>query len=248
MNFWNLKVAMTFGLLGPRSVRRIFWNRFGTDAKDRFLKNLASAPPSKHPRLVTDSDENSAMSVLIPLVCVEGRDSVLLTKRSIHLRSHRGEVCFPGGRKEPGENTTETALRETHEEIGLNAKDVEIWGHLKSVVRRQADFVVTPIVGYIHDAHVLDTLNVNSDEVQAVFTIPLDELAREAGLTKFQSKKMKYTLPTFDSTEFKVHHNAPNEYLHSSQRVWGLSAVMLHQALTLLNPDTYKHDVVVKFF
>ncbi|EGT53654.1 hypothetical protein CAEBREN_11549 [Caenorhabditis brenneri] len=163
---------------------------------------------------------------------------------------------------DPGESTTDTALRETNEEIGLKAKDIEIWGHLKSVVRRQADFVVTPIVGYIPDEEALDKLVVNSDEVQAVFTIPLEELYRTAGLTKFTSKRMKYTLPTFDSTEFKVlrslpslsnnsfqvHHNAENEYLHSNQRVWGLSAVMLHQALTLLNPEEYKHDLIVKFF
>lgn len=144
------------------------------------------------------------MSVLIPLVTVDGRDSVLLTKRSIHLRSHRGEVCFPGGRKESGETTTQTALRETFEEIGLAAEDVEVWGHLKSVVRRQRDFVVTPIVGYVHDEKALQKLNVSDDEVQAVFTVPLDELARTAGLTKFKSRKMKYTLPVFDSREFKV--------------------------------------------
>ncbi|CAI2331864.1 unnamed protein product [Caenorhabditis sp. 36 PRJEB53466] len=232
--------------------RSRFWSTgkrfFGAEAKKRFLKNLSAAPPPKHPRLVSDEDTNAAMAVLIPLVTVDGRDSVLLTKRSIHLRSHRGEVCFPGGRKEPGETTTETALRETMEEIGLRAEDVEVWGLLKSVVRRQADFVITPIVGYVRDEKVLETLKVSDDEVQAVFTIPIDELGRTAGLTKFHSKRMRYTLPCFDSTEFKVHHNASNEYFHSTQRVWGLSAVMLHQALTLLNPEEYKHDMIIKFF
>lgn len=106
---------------------------------------------------------------------------------------------------DPGETTTETALRETFEEIGVNAESVEIWGHLKSVIRRQADFNVTPIVGYISDERVLENLVVNSDEVQAVFTIPIDELIKKAGLTKFQSKRMKYTLPSFDSTEFNVY-------------------------------------------
>ncbi|CAP24203.2 Protein CBR-NDX-3 [Caenorhabditis briggsae] len=241
---------MKYALCGQLNIKNVAWSRkqFGTYAKERFLENLAAAPPSKHPRLVSDSDEKSAMSVLIPLVTVDGRDSVLLTKRSIHLRSHRGEVCFPGGRKESGETTTETALRETFEEIGLESKDVEIWGHLKSVVRRQADFVVTPIVGYVRDERVLNSLIVNSDEVQSVFSIPIDELAKKAGITKFASSKLKYTLPVFDSEEFKIHHNDAKEYLHPSQRVWGLSAVMLHQALTLLNPGVYKHDVVVKFF
>uniref|UniRef100_A0A1I7TS36 Nudix hydrolase domain-containing protein n=2 Tax=Caenorhabditis tropicalis TaxID=1561998 RepID=A0A1I7TS36_9PELO len=241
---------MNYGQCNQRNLIKLIWTKrkFGSETKNRFLKKLASVPPSKHPRLVSDNDSNAAMSVLIPLVNVDGRDSVLLTKRSIHLRSHRGEVCFPGGRMDPGETTTETALRETQEEIGLESKDIEIWGHLKSVVRRQADFVVTPIVGYIPDERVLDRLIVNSDEVQAVFTIPLDELHKTAGLTKFKSKRMKYTLPTFDSTQFKIHHNAENEYLHSNQRVWGLSAVMLHQALTLLNPEVYKHDMIVKFF
>uniref|UniRef100_A0A8R1DIS7 Nudix hydrolase domain-containing protein n=1 Tax=Caenorhabditis japonica TaxID=281687 RepID=A0A8R1DIS7_CAEJA len=221
---------------------------FGVEAKERFLKNLAAVPRSKHPRLISDDDSTSGMSVLIPLVTVDQKPSVLLTKRSIHLRSHRGEVCFPGGRKEPGESTTETALRETFEEIGLTAEDVDIWGSMKSIIRRQADFHVTPIVGHVKDERVLETLKVSDDEVQSVFTIPIEELCKTAGLTKFKSKNISYTLPLYDCTDFKVHHNAPKEYLHSTQRIWGLSALMLHQALTHLQPDGYNHDLVIKFF
>ncbi|KAK6048403.1 hypothetical protein COOONC_14092 [Cooperia oncophora] len=63
-----------------------------------------------HPRL---SKAPSEMSVLIPLLEVNSKPSVLFTKRSIHLKSHRGEVCFPGGRMEKGESIEQSSSRRT---------------------------------------------------------------------------------------------------------------------------------------
>ncbi|CAI5443327.1 unnamed protein product [Caenorhabditis angaria] len=144
------------------------------------------------------------MSVLVPLVTVDGIDSILLTKRSIHLRNHRGEICFPGGKKdETDENSEKTALRETEEEIGIRKEDIEIWSPLKSVVRRQRDFLVTPFVGRIPE-NALHNLKIQQSEVQSVFSVPLEELCHVAQYTKFLAPKIKYTLPVFESKEFKI--------------------------------------------
>ncbi len=74
-------------------------------------------------------------SVLIPLLESEGELFVLLTQRSKQLRSHAGQVSFPGGKQDTQDaNSLETALRETHEEIGLPPENVEIiWSRPLSV-------------------------------------------------------------------------------------------------------------------
>ncbi|CAD6194406.1 unnamed protein product [Caenorhabditis auriculariae] len=230
-----------------RSATYLTRRKFSEEARKAFVKRVAETPTTKHPRLTNDH-EKSTMAVLLPLVEVKGRPSILLTKRSVHLRSHRGEVCFPGGRGEAGETPEQTALRETTEEIGLSEDNVEVWGLLRGVVTQQLDSSVTPMVGWIREETALSNLTVNADEVQAVFSIPLDEIVRNVRCTRFINPKLKYCLPVFPTTEFTVHFNAPNEYLHREQRVWGLSAVMLHQALTMIMPEKYNSDLKMKFY
>ncbi|KAK6026022.1 hydrolase, NUDIX family [Ostertagia ostertagi] len=224
---------------------------FGNLTKEMFVKKLAekNAIPM-HPRL---SKAPSNMSVLIPLLDVKSTPSVLFTKRSIHLKSHRGEVCFPGGRMEDGESAEEAALRETHEEIGVEPKSVEIWGRLKPVFTRTMTTTVVPIVGCIaYDA--LKTEHVNKREVilflniimqqnlarndlmwvQTLFSVPLEELCRSTGYTRFLSKKAEYALPVFFSKNFTVISHNTDEFLPREFRIWGLSAIMLHQLLLII--------------
>nr|CDJ86215.1 NUDIX hydrolase domain containing protein [Haemonchus contortus] len=133
---------------------------FGNLTKELFSKKLteANAIPM-HPRLAKAPTD---MSVLIPLLEVNSTPSVLFTKRSIHLKSHRGEVCFPGGRMEQGESIEQAALRETHEEIGVEPDSVEVWGRLKPVFTRTMTDTVVPIVGCIgYEALRTDCVNKN---------------------------------------------------------------------------------------
>ena len=83
-------------------------------------------------------------AVLIPIV-LGPQPSILLTKRTSHLAKHAGQVSFPGGRIDPGEEPLNTALRETEEEIGLPRARVEILGRLDSCAVRSR-FDVTPFV------------------------------------------------------------------------------------------------------
>ena len=110
-------------------------------------------------------------AVLVPIVGHKLSPTVLLTKRTDHLRDHAGQVSFPGGRVEVGDDgPNDTALRETDEEIGLHRDQVEIVGQL-AVYETRTGFNVTPIVGYVRPGF---DLKLDSFEVAAAFEIPLE--------------------------------------------------------------------------
>lgn len=209
------------------------------------MKKLAEkrAAPM-HPRIANAPPE---MSVLIPLLEMKSSPSVLFTKRSIHLKSHRGEVCFPGGRMEEGETIEEAALRETHEEIGVDPKSVDVWGRLRPVLTRGLTTAVVPIVGCL-ERESLRRDCVNLNEVQTLFSVTLEELCRSNAYTKFLTKTAEYTLPVFFSREFKVITHNPNEFLPREFRIWGLSAIMLHQLLLILAPEKYQNPINLPFY
>ena len=115
-----------------------------------------------------EGDGGSPSAVLIPLYVERGELHVVLTRRAWGLRTHRGEVSFPGGRAEAGETYLETALRESCEEIDLDAESVEPLGeldHLTTVTRRA---YIVPIVGLLPAAR---PLRLNAGEVDEVLHV-----------------------------------------------------------------------------
>ena len=116
-------------------------------------------------------DENlKPASVLLPIVDRNGDMTVLLTQRTDHLNHHPGQISFPGGRVEPqDENAIDTALRETHEEIGVSPDLVEVVGCLDPY-RTGTGFIITPVVGFVDPAFQLE---IDEFEVAEVFEVPL---------------------------------------------------------------------------
>lgn len=113
-------------------------------------------------------------AVLVPLVR-RGEDYFLLYEvRAAKLRRQPGEVCFPGGRMEPGENPIDCALRETWEELGLGREQIALLGELDFVVHRGST-VLYPVLGLI-EAEALAELERNPDEVEETFLVPLKHL------------------------------------------------------------------------
>lgn len=113
-------------------------------------------------------------AVLIPLFrcSSDGEIHVLLTRRSSSLRSHSGEVCLPGGKRDPGDiDDAATALREAHEELGLDSAKVEIIGRLPPVLSKHL-LSVTAIIGSISE-ETRCSVRPNPNEVSHVFSAPL---------------------------------------------------------------------------
>lgn len=116
-------------------------------------------------------------SVLVPLFFDAGQWHLLYTRRAETLQSHKGQVSFPGGSTDPEDTSIEaTALREAYEEVGIQPRDVRIYGRLSDMVTF-SNFLITPVVGRIRWPYAF---RLSPDEVSRVFAIPLRWLADPA--------------------------------------------------------------------
>jgi 8-oxo-dGTP pyrophosphatase MutT (NUDIX family) len=112
-------------------------------------------------------------AVLAPFYELDGELYVVLTRRSWGLRSHTGEVSFPGGRVDEGESVREAALREAQEEVSLDPATVEVLGELDHLMTVTSRSFIVPYVGLLPDVPVLHP---NPSEVDAVLHVPVREL------------------------------------------------------------------------
>lgn len=144
-------------------------------------------------RIVLDLPGRSA-AVLLSLFDRDQIPHVLLTKRTDTLTDHPGQVSLPGGRRDPNDSDLRmTALRETHEELGIAPEVVEVVGELDDVATYQSEFIVTPVVGLIRSAP--DT-RPNPGEIARVIEVSVaDILAIDAELPETPSlRELRYRL------------------------------------------------------
>ncbi|XP_038169055.1 peroxisomal coenzyme A diphosphatase NUDT7 isoform X1 [Arvicola amphibius] len=150
------------GTAGPMS-RPCVRNKLIDDAKAR-LKRFDVGTRYSHLSA-------NKYSVLLPLLVKGEKLYLLLTVRSDKLRRSPGEVCFPGGKRDPVDtDDTATALREAQEEVGLHPHQVEVVSHLVPYLIDN-DALITPVVGFLDHNFQAQP---NADEVKDVFLMPLD--------------------------------------------------------------------------
>lgn len=155
-----------------------------------------------------------------------GAAQVVLTRRAEHLRGHSGQISFPGGRREPGDDSfTATALRETCEELGLCAEsDFQLLGTLAKVYIPPSHYDVYPTVAWLSaPPHCVP----NPREVAEVFTLPLADLL-DPRCKQHEVREIKGR--PFDIPYYQVR----------GHKVWGATAAMLsdlEQRLRAVIPD-----------
>jgi 8-oxo-dGTP pyrophosphatase MutT (NUDIX family) len=151
-------------------------------------------------------------SVLIGLVERAAGLSVILTRRADTLRRHTGQIALPGGRRDPGETPWQTALREAHEEIGLEPHYVSLAG-LSSPYRTGTGYLITPVVGFVVEGF---TLTPNPDEVADIFETPFGFL-----MDPKNHEQQERELPSGEKRRFYA-------MTHADRVIWGATAGILH--------------------
>ncbi len=122
-----------------------------------------------------DAHGRTEAAVLVPMHGWPEAPGLVFTERRGDLRRHAGEISFPGGRRDPGEELLETALREAEEEIGLRREHVELAGALPPIGTFVTSYKVHPFVGLIESGLAFTP---NPEEVESVIVASLEELAR----------------------------------------------------------------------
>ncbi len=158
-------------------------------------------------------------AVIVPLFYREGECHIFFTERSDEVNFHKGQICFPGGTREPGDaSLLATALREADEEIGLDAKDVEILGELDDNLTVTSGYVISPFVAFIPYPY---PFKVDRREIKQIFSVPLSALMDEAILRE--------ELQSFDGKTIPVYF-----YEYEGHVIWGATARILKRFIELL--------------
>ena len=113
-------------------------------------------------------------AVLVPIVEKEDGLYLLYEVRARTMHSQPGEVCFPGGKMEPGEDAEQCALRETWEELGIPRERIRVLGPLDFIAHR-SNFLMQPVLAVVEEA-ALGEMVLNPPEVEETFLVPLSHL------------------------------------------------------------------------
>ena len=182
------------------------------DFRARLMSALAAHEPQR-----SDIEDARPAAVLIPIVA-DPEPTAIFTVRTDTVRSHKGQISFPGGSKDSGDGSLmETALRETEEEIGLKPDLVEVIGELDTFPTFVSGYVVTPFVGFLQN---LPPLRPNPAEVASILQVPLAHMNNEIRAD-----------PGFRHAE----RTYPTEaWIWQGHVIWGVTARIVREFLTVL--------------
>ncbi len=183
--------------------------------------------------------EMGSSAVLAPILLMEDEAFILFEKRSLKLKHQPGEICFPGGRIEPGESARAAAVRETCEELIISPKQIEILTPL-DVQSGPSGTPLWPFIALICDYHQ----TFSEAEVDHVFTVSIDWFLEHPPKTatidfvrKFPEDFPFELIP--DSKNYRW-RNRPFEmyfYEHPHAVIWGITARIVTRLMTVLSQD-----------
>ncbi len=158
--------------------------------------------------------------MLVPLFEADGEANVVLIKRPEWMPSHQGEIAFPGGKFEPGvdDDLEAAALREAHEEVGLQPSDVEVVAQLDAIGTVASRFTITPFVGFLENEPLLVP---NPREVDAILLVPLSTLLGDG---VFRHEHWETVMADLDVYFYEL----------ADETVWGATARILTRFLAHL--------------
>ena len=189
------------------------------------LRERFRSPPAWEPEVWAERPfaerQSAKASVLVPIVMRE-RPTVLLTERTTHLSTHSGQVAFPGGKRdETDPDDVHTAVREAHEETGLEPSMIEVIGQMPTYTTGTR-FIITPVVALVQPGH---RLTLNAFEVADAFEVPLDFLMNPAhhhrhALEWAGHRREWFSIPYMEGT--------------TERFIWGATAAMLRNLYRFL--------------
>lgn len=179
-----------------------------------------SLAPGGFPQRLPDAETRKA-SVLLPLCVGPEGLALLFIRRPDYDGPHAGQIAFPGGRHEGEESLADTALRETDEELGIPPHRIRLLGPLTPLFVWVSNHMVYPYVGVVAEPLALKPC---PREVAEAFTVPLARLldVRHRGAERVRLKRGQAWAPYFALPQ---------------ARLWGASAMMLAELVTLLESD-----------
>lgn len=175
---------------------------------------IGEALKTRSPRIIEDREARYRHgAVLIPLFRDNGQYRVLLTKRTHKVEEHKGQISFPGGAVEEEDGSfEETALRETHEEVGVLPEDVNLLGRMDDTLTLASNFIIHPVVGLIPYPYDFE---VSSEEVDRLLLPPLHMF--------FPGKRVAGEGPVeYGGTSY---HSLT--YRYDGEVIWGATAGMM---------------------
>ncbi len=179
---------------------------------DRLRDALAHEPAS--PPLEADLPDEEALDTIAAAVLIgvtaRAEPGVILTVRREHMRTHAGQVAFPGGRIDPGEDAVSAALREAWEELGLEPQAAEVVGAIDPY-RTVTGYVVTPVLAVVEPDQPLSPHEYEvADWFEAPLGYVLDPVNQQRKSALFQGRERHYY-----------------EIVWNDRRIWGATAAML---------------------
>jgi 8-oxo-dGTP pyrophosphatase MutT (NUDIX family) len=177
-------------------------------------------------------------AVLVALFEESGESHVVLTRRSLEMRSHSGEIAFPGGRSHEDETPIETALREAQEEVGLEPSAVSPFAWLSPIATFASSSAIFPIVGFLE---ARPEFVIEPSEVDRAFSVSLSDLVAEGAFLEERWRR-PLTRPGADADGFfpLYFFKVPDDL------IWGATARVLTELLCLVTgvpwPIHHGHD------